>query len=177
MSPVAVLTSTDDLCSPGPLVPAYTINFFRKKLYIINSERLIPTVHRHSKTLSFNPMVKTMAQSFSGFQAHELAIFDKDVSRTQHLEGLSSATLRSFHAAFSPGAGSEDLQISMLNHLQRLLGELDNRDMHTLDLYAWVKHTVTQASMRAVYGPGNPFTDQNVENAFWQVISRGSCLT
>ncbi|KAL8730761.1 MAG: hypothetical protein Q9166_003831 [cf. Caloplaca sp. 2 TL-2023] len=92
-----------------------------------------------------------------------------DGSRTQHQEGLSSATLRSFHAAFSPGAGSEDLQISMLNHLEKLLGELNNRDMQTLDLYAWVKHTVTQASMRAVYGPCNPFADQNVEDAFWQV--------
>ena len=120
-------------------------------------------------------MVKMMAQSFSGFQPHELAIFDRDDSRAQNQEGLSAATLKAFRAAFSPGAGSEELQVSMLNHLQTLLNELDGEVTHSLDLYAWVKHNITQATMRAVYGPGNPFADQKVEDAFWQVANGCSC--
>ena len=110
-----------------------------------------------------------MAESLSGFESHELMVFDRDDTREDHKEGLGAATLRSFHAAFGPGAGSEDLQITMLTHLKSILDEIDSSRTHTLNLYAWVGHTISQATMRAIYGPTNPFADQAIEDAFWYV--------
>ena len=76
-----------------------------------------------------------MAESLSGFQPHELIVFDKDDTREDHKEGLGAATLRSFHAAFGPGASSEDFQISMLTHLRSILDEMNSsRDPHSQPL-------------------------------------------
>ena len=108
------------------LPPIYTINLFRKKIYVVDSEALIPAIHRSHKTVSFSPSVKRMAEDFSGFKPHELLVFDKDDTRGDLQEGLSAATLKSFHAAFGPGAGPEDLQISMLTNLKSILDEIDS---------------------------------------------------
>ena len=108
-----------------------------------------------------------MAETLSGFQPHESHVFDRDEARLGREEGLASATLKSFHRAFAPGAGAEELQTSMLTHLKTLLDELEPCHTHKVNVFSWVKHTVTQATMRAVYGPGNPLADQAVEDAFW----------
>ena len=108
-----------------------------------------------------------MAESLSGFQPHELIVFDRDDTREDHKEGLGAAPFRSFHAAFGPGTSSEDFQISMLIHLRSILDEINSSRTHTLNLYAWVRHTISQATMKAIYGPTNPFADQAIEDAFW----------
>ena len=103
----------------------------------------------------------------AGLEPHKLHVFDRDDARVGYEDGLSVATLKAFRRAFGPGAGSEDLQTSMLNHLKSILDTIDTSRTRKVGLYAWVKHTVTQATMRAIYGPDNPFKEQTVEDAFW----------
>ena len=106
-----------------------------------------------------------MAESLSGLKPHELSVFDRDETWEVNKEGLRAATLRSFHAAFGPGTGSEDLQISMLTHLKSILDEINSSRAHTSNLYTWVRHTISQATTRAIYGQTNPFADEAVKNA------------
>ena len=151
----------------GQRSPIYTLKLFRTKIYVVDSEALLPAVHRSYKTVSFTPAVKVMAETLSGFQPHESRVFDRDEARLGREERLASATLKSFHRAFALGTGAEELQTSMLTHLKTLLDELGPSHTHKVNLFSWVKHTVTQATMRAVDGPGNPLADQAVEDVFW----------
>ena len=84
-------------------------------------------------------------------------MFDRDDAWGGHEDGLSVATLKAFRRALGPSAGSEELQTSMLNHIKSILDNIDTSQVNKVDLYAWVKHAVTQATMRAIYGPDNPF--------------------
>lgn len=61
------------------------------------------------------------------------------------------ATLKAFRRALRPGAGSEAFQTSMLNHLKSILDNIETSRTNKVDLYAWVKYIVTQATMRAIY--------------------------
>ena len=108
-----------------------------------------------------------MAEAMAGLESHKLHVFDRDEARVGHEEGLAAETLRTFHSAMGPGAGSEEFQTSMLDHLMSMLDKIDCTRTNNVDLYAWVKHTVTQATMRAIYGPDNPFKEKTIEEAFW----------
>ena len=103
----------------------------------------------------------------AGLERHKLHVFDRDDARVGYEDGLSVATLKDFRRALGPGAGSENFQTSMLNHLKSILDSIDTSRTNKVDLYAWVKHTVTQATMRAIYGPDNPFREQTIEDALW----------
>lgn len=151
----------------GPLSPIYTLNIFRIKIYVVDSETLLPALGRSYKTVSFAPAVKTVAETMAGLESHKLHVFDRDDVRVGYEDGLALATLKAFHRAFGPGAGSQALQTSMLDHLKSILDEFDSDRIHKVDLYARVKHIVTQATMRAIYGPENPFKEQFIEDAFW----------
>ena len=100
-------------------------------------------------------------------EPHKLHVFDRDNTRVDYEDGLSVATLKAFRGALGPGAGSEVFQTSMLNHLKSILDNIETSRTNRVDLYAWIKHTVTQVTMRAIYGPENPFEEQAIEDVFW----------
>ena len=57
----------------------------------------------------------------------------------------------------------------MLDYLKSILDDISTSRMSKVDLYACVKHTATQTTMRAIYGPDKPFKEELIEDAFWQV--------
>lgn len=122
-----------------------------------------------------------MAESLSHFSTPMAQLFDPDPERVdqERRAGLGHDTLFEYHRAFGPGAGSEGLQSNMLNELIRLMcvpgDDVTNAvgshrpQQQTRELYAWLKHIITQASMKSIYGPKHPFDDPEVEKAFWYV--------
>ena len=41
-----------------------------------------------------------------------------------------------------------------------------------IELIRWVKHELTLAISVCVYGPGNPFRERAVEDAFWYILAK-----
>jgi hypothetical protein len=133
--------------------------------------KLASAVQRQSSTISFFPIVKQMAVSFSEFEPHLAQLFDADERRSERKSGLAVDTLNSYHRAFGSGAGSENLQIAMLDELMSILDGAEANFQKPQPLYAWIKSTITRAAMKAVYGPRHPFMDPEIENAFWYTKS------
>lgn len=127
---------------------------------------LISAVHRNSKTISFTPFVKVAAKSLSGLNEEALKHFDKDERRL----GLSLDTVKATEHALHPDHDGAALTLAMLTHLNGILGQASMEKDEPQVLLAWVKHAITQASTRAMYGPLNPFLDKDVEDAFWCVL-------
>jgi hypothetical protein len=137
---------------------------------VITSLKLASAVQRQSSTISFIPIVKQMAVSFSEFEPHLAQLFDADDTRAERKSGLAVDTLNSYHRAFGSGAGSENLQIAMLDELMTILNGAEANFEKPQPLYAWIKSTITRAAMKAVYGPRHPFVDPEIENAFWYYL-------
>ena len=130
---------------------------------MVNSLPLISAVHRNSKTISFTPFVKLVAERLSGLGKEALTHFDKD----EHRLGLSVDTVKATEQALHPDRDGASMNLSMLTNLKDLLDEASVVKDKPQNLLAWIKHAITQASTRAVYGPSNPILDKEVEDAFW----------
>ena len=145
-------------------LPAYTLGLLTQKVYVVNSLPLISAVHRNSRTLRFDPLVKLAAERLSGLDSEKLKAFDDDEEKKR--DNLSTATLKGIARALSPGPDVDKLNLRMLSSLQSLLNEAKD-SQEPRNLLSWIQHVITQASTDAIYGPANPFADQKTEDAFW----------
>ena len=70
-------------------------------------------------------------------------------------------------ATLSPGPALDEMNLAMSRNVLSVLDAL-NPDGEILNLYGWIKHTVSMVSTDAMYGPMNPFRlNPKVEQAFW----------
>ena len=143
--------------------PIFSIEVFSFKFYVVNSVPLISAVHRNSKTLSFAPFVKVAAERLSGLGTDVTKHFDGD----EEHPGLSQEIIRDVERALLHGQEGIDLNLCMIEHLKEYQDDSNISDGKAHYFLAWIRHIVTQASTRAVYGPLNPIADQEVEDAFW----------
>lgn len=130
---------------------------------MVSSLPLITAVHRNSKTISFTPFVKVAGERLSGLRKEKLKLFDKDEQRL----GYSLDVVKAIEHALHPDRDGGDLNLVMLTHLKDLLDEASTAKNESKGLLSWVRHAITQASTRAVYGPLNPFLERDAEDAFW----------
>ncbi|MCJ1248352.1 hypothetical protein MMC30_005569 [Trapelia coarctata] len=152
-----------DIISVDESLPICCLKLFTAKIYVVSSLPLISAVHRNSRTISFTPFVKLAAARLSGLGQETLKHFDKDEQRL----GLSLDTVKATEHALHPDRDGASMNLSMLTHLKELLDEASMVKDEPQHLLAWVKHGITQASTRAMYGPLNPFLDKDLEDAFW----------
>lgn len=156
-------TTSNEQSSARESLPIYGLKLFMAKIYVVNSLSLIKAVHRNSKTISFTPFIKLAGERLSGLNKEALEKFDK----VEDQLGYSLDVVKAIEPALHPDRDGGDLNLVMLTHLKDVLDEASIAGNDSQDLLAWAKHAMTQASTRAVYGPLNPFLDQDVEDAFW----------
>ena len=96
----------------GQLGLISTLNIFRIKDCVVDSEAHLPAIRRSYKTVSFAPAVETVAETMAGIEPYELYVRDRDDARVGCEDELSVATpkKKAFRHALSPGAGWEDFQ-------------------------------------------------------------------
>ncbi|KAB8229511.1 cytochrome P450 [Aspergillus alliaceus] len=142
----------------------YTLGIFKLKLYTSISTRLLPAIQRHSKTLSFRPMLQHVARRWG------------DASdETDHIFGGPHLVADFSHAmrlSLAPGPHLDEQNERMGNRalleIDILLNGLDTKKQGCqIKLLDWARHAVTQASSCGVYGTEHPFRDLEVEKAFW----------
>lgn len=143
----------------------YALGIFRLKLYTSVSTRLLPAIQRHSKTLSFRPMLQHVARRWG------------DASdETDHIFGGPHLVTDFSHAmrlSLAPGPRLDEQNERMGNRalldIDILLNGLDTtKQGRQIKLLDWARHAVTQASSCRVYGTEHPFRDLEVEKAFWK---------
>lgn len=85
--------------------------------------------------------------------------------------GLSMDFNKVVYPALSPGKPLEAMYKTIIPQIEASLDKLrgENRKGITIGLIRWVRHELTVAITDCVYGPGNPFQERAVEDAFWYV--------
>ena len=81
--------------------------------------------------------------------------------------GLYYESMKAIHAALAPGGGLDQMNSIMIQSLTMSFDKLGKSESFRINLAAWLRHEVTMATSEAVYGPGNPLRDPEVENGFW----------
>ncbi|KAI5457677.1 cytochrome P450 [Mariannaea sp. PMI_226] len=142
----------------------YTLNIFNTKLYICNSQRLIPLIQKASKTLSFRPFIQTAVRALGDA-----------TDETYHLFGgeLGDNFSHAMKISLAPGPHLDAQNLRMgrraLIDLASLvqLASSSSGGAANIFLLQWVKHAVVQASSCGVFGQEHPLRDPKVEEAFW----------
>lgn len=135
------------------------------KVYVVVSPDLITAVNRNSKSLAFNPFIAQLGKRITGHSEATSQIVQHNLNG-ENGPGYVIDVHDGMVAALAPGSDLEDMTDVMLHEASRCLESLD--DGFEVDLFAWIKNTVTMCSTRAIYGPCNPFNrDSRFVGLFW----------
>lgn len=139
------------------------------KLYVITSTELIGAVQRQPKALAFPPVGVKFAMSLAGSSKEANLIATDNINGEKGDYGLSMDFNKVIYPALSPGKPLEAMYKTILPQIEYSLNRLRKGDRSgvTIGLARWVRHELTVAITDCVYGPGNPFKEKSVEDAFW----------
>ncbi|KAF7510550.1 hypothetical protein GJ744_006396 [Endocarpon pusillum] len=152
-------------------LPAYTLDLFFTKLYVVNSASLVSAVQRHHKTISFDPFLTAAANRLSGITGDGLKLLQETESGGG---GINNKVLHSMHPALL-GPGLDVMNKNMINNLKASIDGLESGQT-SFDLHQWCRHAIGVASTDAVYGTLSPYKDQDIERALWDYESNLSVL-
>ena len=134
----------------------YTLHIAKSKLYVTNTSRLLPSVQKSSKILSFRPFVQSAVKSHVNGSQQLYDFFG-----TAGSEKFGHAQ----KAALMPGPALDYQNARMAERAIVDVDEFLAKD--TVWLLEWVKHVTIQATSAGIFGPNHPFLDPKVEKAFW----------
>ncbi|KAL8786000.1 MAG: hypothetical protein Q9195_008411 [Heterodermia aff. obscurata] len=135
------------------------------KVYVVTSPDLITAINRNSKALAFNPFIAQLGKRITGHSEATSQIVQLNLNGEDG-PGYVIEVHDGLVAALSPGRDLEHMTEAMLSEATRLLDILSTEN--EVELFGWMRHTVTMCSTRAIYGPGNPFNqDPAFVGLFW----------
>lgn len=135
------------------------------KIYVVTAPDLITAVNRNAKALAFNPFIAQLAKRITGHSEATSRIVQRNLNGEEG-PGYVTEVHDGMVAALAPGKDLEYMTGGMLQEALRFLNALDTDG--EVDLFGWIRHTVTMCSTRAIYGPENPFNkDPTFVRLFW----------
>lgn len=139
------------------------------KIYVITSPELIAAVQRQPKVLSFPPVGVKFAMSLAGSSEEANRIATDNINGEDGDYGLSMDFNKAIYPALSPGKPLEAMYRIIIPQIAASLDKLRDESQRgiTIELSRWIRHELTLAITDAVYGPGNPFKERAVAEAFW----------
>lgn len=140
------------------------------KVYVVTSLELVNAVNRNSKILAFNPFIAQIGKRITGHDEATSQIVQHNLNGENgpgYVTDIHDETV----ASLAPGPNLESMTRVMLLQATIFFRTLQPGD--TIDLFAWIRHTVTMCSTRAIYGPNNPFNhdEKGLVKAFWYFMT------
>lgn len=135
------------------------------RTYIVTAPELCAAVQRASTSMGFDGIVAAAAPRVFGLNAHTTGILQDPAAKQ---EGRTTLTAAAHHILNPPLTPQNILGASktQLEYLSRVIHKIE--DGTELDLFRFVTHAVTLASMATFYGPNNPFEKRpGLVEAFW----------
>ena len=147
-------------------LPIATLKMPNGRTYCVNDVRLVQAVQRNAKTISFDPILTTVAERLAGIGGDSLQVL-------REMENGGAGAHRKLVHAMSPsltGRGLDLMNVPTLKVLENYINELVEKP-EKFDLWKWTRHVISIASTEGVYGPENPYRIENFkyEDTFWSV--------
>ena len=138
------------------------------KVYVVTSLDLVNAVNRNSRVLAFNPFIANLGKRMTG---HDDST-SKIVQHNLNGENGTGYVLDIHHCivtSLAPGPSLENMTKVMLSEAQECLANLKTDS--TMDLFDWIRQTMSMCSTRAVYGQikSPEMDEERFIKAFWSV--------
>lgn len=113
------------------------------------------------------PMIAKAAIMVSGFSKVGADIINTNTNGEDGDVGYVNTFHDAIHPAVSPGRNLDALNRMMLGLVASQFDEQAKHQKQNVTFYEWVRRQITLATTNSVYGPGNPYRDTAIEQAFW----------
>ncbi|KAF1967488.1 cytochrome P450 [Bimuria novae-zelandiae CBS 107.79] len=138
--------------------PIFTMPMLGGKSYVCRDPQFAALIQRASSTLDFDGIVADMTPRLVGSDR-----------RTRQMLKNNTAWMKRSHEVINPPLGQQ--RMGAITAIQlRQFSEFVNQvqDGQEVDLFRFITTKVTASTMRAFYGPRNPFAvDPSLIGAFW----------
>lgn len=140
-------------------------------MYIVTKPELIQAVQKQHKVLTFRSLANKFAAQICGTSPEARAILDINPDGDDGPHSLAMESYAAMHEALKPGI-IDDMNKIMIREIVASLDELKPAAGATrkISLYSWLRRVITLATTRSVYGPMNPYEDEEISEAFWYVV-------
>jgi hypothetical protein len=139
------------------------------RVYVVTSPPIINLIQRNSKTLAFEPIVVQLTDRIATMDPGTKDIIARYYDSPIKEEKEKSLLLRmhDFHIVeLGPGGFLEELSFTQLSNMAQMAGEME--DCQEVELFAWIKHMVSESNLLAAYGPKSPFVGRpELVEDFW----------
>ena len=161
------LTLWDPFSGQSPL-PIYTLWVMTGRIYIVSDARLASIIQRRSDIFSFDPFVIIAAERLAGVTNEGMKLVKQNVAAGHLKPGLVFDLRDRMHEFLISSSSLERMSRSIFHNITATIQELGDNNDSVIDLFSWIKHTISITSTNTIYGPSNPFdTDPQVYAAFW----------
>lgn len=161
-------------------LPIYTLRTFTTRIYVVTSPELVLAVQRNAKNISFTPFVVAMLPRLFDVDRGDVEVASRNHDEEDGHWGYMSDVHSSTYSVLGPGVDLDRMVRPLLENMMNHFDELSSSQSGgavIIDLFAWVRRTVTAASTYAIYGPENPFAcEQGLETAFWDLEQQFTVL-
>lgn len=142
---------------------------FGGNVYIIQSPDLIYSLQRQPKSLSFWFFEIQFSVRLGGLSKASADVLFRGITPESKDENLVIKSLKEAKVVMSPQGAIYEMNQIAAKVIVENMDEVQRKGKSVMDLAAWIQHEITIATTEAVYGPGNPYRDPEVESGFWYV--------
>lgn len=154
--------------------PIFALQTLTSRTYVVVDPGLAASVQRASKVLSFNPIIPEVTQRVLGLDDQTKRIVADNIDRDGPVRGFYPDVQDTIYSTLTPGEALDELNLRAYTEFSSMLdssAETLRSGTHQEELMAWVRHIVTIATARFLYGPQNPITAHpSLEKAFWDFV-------
>lgn len=160
-----------------PSWPAFTLQIFSSRIYVICDPSLVQAVFRNKKSFDFGSFVVESSERAFNISEHGMKIMRGENApnydpRGAYLNGNNGdCFLNDNHnlmvEMLSKGMSLNDLNREMLNGIATAVNILD-QGKRKISVYSWMRDVLTLSTSSAFYGPHNPLAkDRTLIDHLW----------
>lgn len=185
-SPFPRVLTYDPCCSSKyPFYSAFTLKIFAARIYVICEPSLIQAAYRNTKAFDFTAFVVDSSKRAFNIGEHGMKIIRGETSPDYDPKGpfLNGNNGRSYlnenHKLMveylGPGKSLLELNKGVLGAVAESLNGF-GEDFGKVNLYRWMRDTLTLATSTSLYGPHDPVSaDHSLIDSLWLAIIPGRC--
>ncbi|PVH86030.1 cytochrome P450 [Cadophora sp. DSE1049] len=137
------------------------------RVYIINSPALVLAVQRQPKKLSFWAVEATFAVGLAGLSKHAEKEIQDNVTGEEPKPSLFMDAMQAMNQGLHPGEALDRMtKVGVDNLLTQSFEMFNHTGSTSIELYRWVNIAVTYAVTNGIFGPLNPFDNEELCDAF-----------
>jgi hypothetical protein len=128
------------------------------ELYVVTSPDLIKAIVKNPKVFTFDEIFVVASESVFALTKRQMDILKEPRVGSNEKYPIAKDTQQSMHRTMNPGASLDHLNARALNRFARFVNPIGPTGIN-VKLYEWIRHAFTLSTMEAIYGPINPFSE------------------